>query len=390
MTCRLTEEQDFVLHLVFCFCLFLAGYKNTIFWTILVVMQILFLKSMAAEIMQYNALNYNSDEILSFNSGNYIKQLLAVCILLYMIEKDRLRAQLEQAQALENQKKIAQEQLKSQDELENTTKTLKTAFELISDQSNELNTRSVELNKSSNFISKDFKKAAEESKIVSENTAEINSNFQNIASSLEKSALSLKEVLGKVQNASKVAEKAVIETREAADLIAELSQSSKEIEQVTELIKDISEQTNLLALNATIESARAGEAGRGFAVVASEIKALSVKTKDATQEINLRINTNNNTVKKVVDKNLEIENIIKSISSLQDFIYQTFTSQSEIVENISVITSDSADKSEHIASGAGNLALSVSNVEKELESILGLSEKLASIAAAMDEMTKQI
>lgn len=353
-------------------------------------MQILFLKSMAAEIMQYNALNYNSDEILSFNSGNYIKQLLAVCILLYMIEKDRLRAQLEQAQALENQKKIAQEQLKSQDELENTTKTLKTAFELISDQSNELNTRSVELNKSSNFISKDFKKAAEESKIVSENTAEINSNFQNIASSLEKSALSLKEVLGKVQNASKVAEKAVIETREAADLIAELSQSSKEIEQVTELIKDISEQTNLLALNATIESARAGEAGRGFAVVASEIKALSVKTKDATQEINLRINTNNNTVKKVVDKNLEIENIIKSISSLQDFIYQTFTSQSEIVENISVITSDSADKSEHIASGAGNLALSVSNVEKELESILGLSEKLASIAAAMDEMTKQI
>jgi hypothetical protein len=152
MTCRLTEEQDFVLHLVFCFCLFLAGYKNTIFWTILVVMQILFLKSMAAEIMQYNALNYNSDEILSFNSGNYIKQLLAVCILLYMIEKDRLRAQLEQAQALENQKKIAQEQLKSQDELENTTKTLKTAFELISDQSNELNTRYVELNKSRNFI----------------------------------------------------------------------------------------------------------------------------------------------------------------------------------------------------------------------------------------------
>ena len=71
--------------------------------------------------------------------------------------------------------------------------------------------------------------------------------------------------------------------------VDELKASSSEIGKVVNLIATIARQTNLLALNATIEAARAGAAGRGFAVVAAEVKALSVQTQTATEEIKRKI-----------------------------------------------------------------------------------------------------
>ncbi|WP_110936164.1 methyl-accepting chemotaxis protein [Salipaludibacillus neizhouensis] len=65
----------------------------------------------------------------------------------------------------------------------------------------------------------------------------------------------------------------------------EVSDNSKQIGNMLELIRKISSQSNILGLNANIESARAGEAGKGFAVVADEIRKLSDGTKKASEEI---------------------------------------------------------------------------------------------------------
>ncbi len=71
----------------------------------------------------------------------------------------------------------------------------------------------------------------------------------------------------------------------AASNINELGERSKQVGNITAVIREITNKTNLLALNAAIEAARAGEHGQGFAVVADEVRKLAERTSQATKEI---------------------------------------------------------------------------------------------------------
>ena len=220
--------------------------------------------------------------------------------------------------------------------------------------------------------------------------SEISTSVQEIARLTNEAAMQAqtadKETINGNQEVAKtltsIAELAA-KVEEAARVIDELSEDSKQIGTVVEVIADITEQTNLLALNAAIEAARAGEHGRGFAVVADEVRGLASRTKESTLNI-----------QKLIEKTQSRTVIaVKVMEEGKNKAHQCVTQAEHAGESLAVISRSVTainDMNAQIASVAEQQSAVAEEINNNFRRITDVSEKAEAGSQSISSLSTEL
>lgn len=183
---------------------------------------------------------------------------------------------------------------------------------------------------------------------------------------------------------------------DASLVINNLSDDSRQIGSVLEVIQGIAEQTNLLALNAAIEAARAGEQGRGFAVVADEVRNLARRTQDSTRQIQTVIEKMQASTSKAVSvmdegqaqAQVSVEQARCAGESL-NAINVSVTRISDMNTQIATAAEEQAMVANEINQNFNQITSSASRAEQEALKITTASKQLESLAKVLEKNVSQ-
>jgi NO-binding membrane sensor protein with MHYT domain/methyl-accepting chemotaxis protein len=233
-----------------------------------------------------------------------------------------------------------------------------------------------ELSVSSQDTARHSSEAVQESHTASDSVAVA-------ASATEEMSKSIVDIDRQLAQASHLVSDAVLEAERTNNEIVLLADAAQKIGDVVKLIQSIAAQTNLLALNATIEAARAGQAGRGFSVVASEVKALSVQTAKATEEIAGQIQAVQASSGCAVEAIRQITRRMQDINEHTAAIAASVGQQSAVTSEISQNVLRAAQKAKAVAEVLGRVTDSMTKTSTSAGTVFTASQSVEHAIGAM-------
>lgn len=225
---------------------------------------------------------------------------------------------------------------------------------------------------------------------IASGNMDLSQRTEEQASSLEETAASMEELASTVKqnsenakqadqlatDASHVASKGGQMMANVVNTMTTISDSSKNVANIINVIDGIAFQTNILALNAAVEAARAGEQGRGFAVVATEVRNLAQKSAAAAKEIKSLID---DSVKRVENGTLQVNEAGKTMQEIVNSI-------KHVADIMTEITAASQEQS----SGIDQVNQAVMQMDEVTQQNAALVEEAAAAAESLEHQAKEL